>query len=244
MFSIFKKSNITTADLQYPISADLHSHILPGIDDGSPDVETSVALVRGLKELGIHRSCATPHIIGDMFRNNRETITGAQSLLQDALDNEGIEFDLTVAAEYMLDSYFLSLLDDKRNILTVQDNLILTEFSYAAMPSNPGEMSFAIITEGFSPILAHPERYAYYYNDYNYYHHLHDLGFMFQVNLLSVTGYYGKEAAKAAHYLIKNNLISYAGTDMHHEKHLAALSDAKNQRIFAEVFEGVELLNG
>jgi tyrosine-protein phosphatase YwqE len=243
MFGLFKKNSVPAASLPFPIAADMHSHILPGIDDGSPDVETSVALVRGLKTLGIHRACATPHIIGDMFRNNRDTITAAQSALQQALDQQGIEFNLTVAAEYMLDSYFLTLLNDKENILTVRDNLILTEFSYAAMPSNPGEMSFAIITEGFSPILAHPERYAYYHNDYEQYHHLQDLGFVLQVNLLSLTGYYGKEVAKAAHYLVKNNLISFAGTDMHHDRHLAALMDGRNHKIFGEVFEGVELLN-
>jgi tyrosine-protein phosphatase YwqE len=85
---------------------------------------------------------------------------------------------------------------------------------------------------GYQPVLAHPERYPYYYNNYKMFHHLSELGFLLQVNLLSLTGYYGKDASKVAQYLLKNNLVSFVGTDMHHERHLQALSDPRNLQIF------------
>lgn len=244
MFGLFKrkKSDDELKDY-YPIHSDMHSHILPGIDDGSQNIETSLALVKGMMDLGIRKATATPHIIGDLYRNNAETIGIALGQLREVIQREQLDFEVYAAAEYMLDSYFFELLTSKIPILKIKDNIILTEFSYSSMPSNPEQMAFAIQTEGYVPILAHPERYAYYHSNYKHYHHLKELGFLLQVNLLSLTGYYGKETAKAAKYIIKNQLVSFAGTDLHHERHLAALSDVRNKRLFAEVFEGVELEN-
>jgi len=234
MFGFFNKKVNVSGKSYFPITTDIHSHILPGIDDGSPDVETSILLIKGLMELGITRSIATPHIIGDMFRNNPTTISSALNLLQNELDNREIDFKLSAAAEYMLDAYFLELLSNKSELLTVSGNLLLTEFSYSTMPTNPEKMSFAIITEGFSPILAHPERYMYYYNDLDQYFRLTELGFLLQVNLLSLTGYYGPSAAKAARFILKNDLASYVATDLHHQKHLEVLSDSRSREIFSE----------
>lgn len=211
---------------------DMHSHILPGIDDGSPDVETSVELIKGLMQLGVSQSIATPHIISDLYRNDSNTIQFALDQLKQELSKQSISFKLSAAAEYMMDSYFLELLRKESKLLTLHDNIILTEFSYASMPDDPGLFSFAIITAGYKPILAHPERYPYYAGNYKAYHRLVELGFSLQLNLLSLTGYYGKETAKTAEYLLKNDLISYIGTDCHHERHLAALSDSSNRDLF------------
>lgn len=233
MFGLFKKKQQDFSGLGYfPITTDMHSHILPGIDDGSPNLETSILLVKGLVDLGIKKSIATPHIIGDLFPNNSETINAARDLLKTELKRLEIDFELHAGAEYMLDSYFMELLQKNTKLLTVKDNLVLTEFSYSCMPEHVEEMSFAIITGGYTPILAHPERYAYVHNNYKHYHRWADLGFQLQVNLLSLTGYYGKEVAKAAVYILKNNLAVYTGTDLHHERHLAALSHPKNHSIF------------
>ncbi|MCY7291605.1 MAG: histidinol phosphatase, partial [Ferruginibacter sp.] len=197
MFSIFKKPASTISSDCFPIVTDIHSHILPGIDDGSPDVETSLTLIEGLIKLGITNSIATPHVIGDLYRNNNETINDALNTLRKAIAEKQLNFKVNAAAEYMLDAYFLELLQKKVPLLTVKNNMVLTEFSYAERPMNAESMVFAMITEGYQPILAHPERYPYYHNDYKQYHHLADLGFLLQVNLLSITGYYGKGVAKA-----------------------------------------------
>lgn len=241
MFNLFnRKRTGTPGDHYFPITTDIHSHILPGIDDGAPDTEASITLIKGLMKLGIKKSVATPHIISDMYRNNAETITAALNILKKELIKQKIKFEVSAAAEYMMDAYFFELLQQKVPLLTIKDKIVLTEFSYATMPSSPEKMSFAIITEGYSPILAHPERYPYYYNDYKSFHRLADLGFLLQVNLLSLTGYYGKEAVKAAIYMLKNGLVSYLGTDMHHERHLDAFNDAFQKDVFSKYLEGKE----
>lgn len=238
MFSIFKKKSPITSSGYFPITTDIHSHILPGIDDGSPNVETSLALIDGLIKLGIKNSIATPHIIGDMYRNNAATINGALAILKNALSEKQIDFKVQAAAEYMLDDYFLELLKNKTPLLTLKENKVLTEFSYAEKPYNVQQIVFSIITEGYQPLLAHPERYGYFHNDYKQYHLLKDLGFLLQVNLLSLTGYYGKPVAKAAAYIIKNDLASFTATDLHHERHMQALHQPTNRAIFTEVFKG------
>ncbi len=238
MFTLFKKPSPVFSSGYFPVITDIHSHILPGIDDGAPDISTSLDLVKGLIQLGIKNAVATPHIIGDLYKNNAETINNALTLLRTALHENNIDFNVNAAAEYMLDAYFLELLANKTPLLTIKDNMVLTEFSYADRPSNVEQIVFALITEGYQPILAHPERYGYYQNDYNYYHHLSDLGFLLQINLLSLTGYYGKPAAKAAAYLIKNDLVSFTGTDLHHERHLQALSNPNNKALMATAFNG------
>jgi len=231
MISFFsKKSRIT--NFQFPIEVDMHSHIIPGIDDGSPDIETSLELIKGLMKLGIKRSIATPHIIGDMYRNSADTIFPALQGLQLAIENEGLDFEVSAAAEYMMDNYFFELLDNKTVLLTVKDNYILTEFSYSSMPSYPEKMSFAILTEGYQPILAHPERYGYYFHDHKQFKRLKELGFHLQLNLLSLTGLYGKETKLAAEYMLKHELYSFVGTDLHHVRHLQALSEPSNLKLF------------
>ena len=205
----------------------MHSHILPGIDDGAPDVEASVELVKGLMELGVTHSIATPHVISDMYRNTPESIGKALAELRSALEERGINYKVDAAAEYMMDAAFFEMIKNNEPLLTIKDNIILTEFSFGSIPDNPKQMSFNIITAGYNPILAHPERYAYFHNNYKAYHFLKELGFMLQVNLLSLGGHYGPGVEKAAKYIIKNGLATFVGTDMHHVRHLEGLKNGR-----------------
>ncbi len=240
MFSFFnKKKEAQESSQTLPVTTDIHSHILPGIDDGSPDIETSLKLVKGIYDLGIRKSVATPHVISDMFRNTPETINAALKKLQDACAVAGIDIELTAAAEYMLDDYFTKLLaTNKSQLLTIHGNIILTEQSYALPTSNLNETAFELVTQGFRPIMAHPERYYYYHNDYENYYHLKDMGFLLQVNLLSLIGYYGPAITKAAKFLFKENLVDLVGTDMHHPKHLALLQKKENLAIWQQYLQG------
>ena len=215
---------------------DIHSHLLPGIDDGSPDVNTSIELLRSLSDAGIKNFICTPHIIGDMYRNTPVTINNALKLLQQACIDANLDVTLSAAAEYMMDDHFLSLLRSKQPMLTLYKNYLLTELSYAAPPSNLEEMAFEIQTSGYIPLLAHPERYFYFHRNKDFYFHLKELGFLLQVNLLSLTGYYGKNVAKAANFLIKNKLVDFTGTDLHHENHLRALTAPDSLRLFDKHF--------
>ena len=231
MFNFFKKEKKTVATEPFPVTTDIHSHILAGIDDGSPDIATSLKLVKGLYDLGYRKLLATPHVIGDLYRNNPLIINRELETLKNACADAGIDIELSAAAEYMLDDYFLQILRQKEQVLPVYGNIILTELPYSVIPMNVNETIFEILTAGYQPILAHPERYFYYHKNFDEYFKLKELGFTLQVNLLSITGYYGPPVAKAAKFIFENDLADYVGTDMHHVRHLDALSSDKTNII-------------
>lgn len=235
MFDFLKRKNKDAFIDTLPVTTDIHSHILPGIDDGSPDIETSLQLVQGIYALGIRNTVATPHVICDLYRNTPDTINAALSLLKNACAEAKIDITISAAAEYMLDDYFLQLLKAPAPLLAIHKNLILTEQSFASATDNLHHIAFEMITAGYRPIMAHPERYHFYHQNYDAYRKLKDMGFLLQLNLLSVTGYYGKPVAKAAKYLLANDLIDIVGSDMHHERHLEMLSNEKNLKIFNEL---------
>lgn len=226
-----KKPPVTYPGFSW-LAQDIHSHLLPGIDDGSPDVETSLELIRALGQAGIKKFICTPHIIGDMYRNTPETINQALSKLKAGLTKAGMDVDIRAAAEYMLDDYFMELLRTKKPLLTLEKNFLLTELSYSAQPDKLEEISFEIQTNNYQPLMAHPERYHYYHKNYKAYDHLKDLGFLLQVNLLSLAGYYGKSVAKAARHIIDRGMADFVGTDLHHFNHLAALTDVRSVELF------------
>ena len=153
-----------------------------------------------------------------------------------AVKKEGMDIQLSAAAEYMLDDYFLELVRKGEPLLTLEGNYVLTELPYYSPPINFKEITFELITNKYQPLMAHPERYHYYHKDYSAYTTLKEMGFLLQVNLLSLTGYYGKDVAKAARYIVKNNLATFVGSDLHHAKHLATLTNKKSIRILEEYF--------
>lgn len=224
------------------LSRDIHSHLLPGIDDGSPDVATSLELLKSLKDAGISEFICTPHVIGDMFRNTPETINNALQKLQKAASQSGLDVQLSAAAEYMLDDHFMNLLRSGDRLMTLTHNYILTELSYSTAPAKLEEISFEISVNNYQPLMAHPERYPYYHKNYAAYSRLKELGFLLQVNLLSLTGYYGKSVAKAAKFILDNDLADFVGTDLHHYKHLNVLTDTKSIDLF-EKYLGHRVFN-
>lgn len=238
MFNLFKKEKkgSETAGV-FPVTTDIHSHILPGIDDGSPDIETSLKLIKGLHDLGYRRLVATPHVIGDFFRNTPAIINKKLEIVKNACTEAAINIEISAAAEYMLDDYFINLIK-KEKLLTVHENLLLTELPYSVPAANVEEMIFEIITAGYKPILAHPERYFYYHNNFDEYFRLKELGFSLQVNLLSITRYYGAPVAKAAKFIFDNELVDFVGTDMHHVRHLETLSSKPTNIILNKYIGG------
>lgn len=230
--SFFSKKKKAVSDYRFAnLVQDIHSHILPGLDDGSPDIETSLELVKTLSDAGITRLICTPHIIADIYRNTPAKINTALEILKKACLNNGLHTDISAAAEYMLDDYFMELLRTKQPLLTLRKNYILTELSYATAPNNLEQISFEININNYQPLMAHPERYYYYHDNYNTYYRLKDLGFFLQVNLLSLTGHYGKQVAKAAQFLFKNNLVDFVGSDIHHIGHVNLLTNDQNRDI-------------
>ncbi len=238
MFNFLKRKIQLPLTEVLPIKTDIHSHILPGIDDGAPDIDAAVELVKGIYALGIRKTIATPHIICDLYRNTPATINAALTELQSACTAEGIDIEITAAAEYMIDDHFLYLLRQPSPLLTLHKNYILTEQSFASQTDNLHQIAFETITTGYKPIMAHPERYHFYHQNYDAYKRLKDMGFLLQINLLSLVGYYGKPAAKAAKYLLANEMVDLVGTDMHHQRHLDMLQNINSLQAFQELLNG------
>ncbi len=238
MFNFFKRKPVgLEIPSVLPFQTDIHSHILAGIDDGSPDIPTSLQLVKGIYDLGIRKTIATPHVIADMYRNTPAIINAALASLQEATKAAGMNIEIGAAAEYMLDDYFLKLLSEEPPLLTIHKNVILTEQSYASPSGNLNEIAFEIMKKGYRPIMAHPERYFYYHDNYAQFGHLKDMGFLLQVNVLSLTGQYGKQVTKAAKYLFDNDLADLVGTDMHHTRHLGILQNPESLALIHKYME-------
>lgn len=212
----FKRPKIVTLEW---MGVDIHSHILPGIDDGSRDLSSSVLYVKGLSELGIRKFICTPHIFTELYPNNAQTIFPALDLLKKELQLQNIDIEIQAAAEYMLDLDFVEL-QKSDNLLCLKDKFILVEMSYQVETRDIDQFIFDLTSKGYLPVLAHPERYLYYHNNFQKYRRLKEQGCLFQVNLLSLAGYYGKSVKQVALSLLKENMIDLVGTDLHHINHL------------------------
>lgn len=218
MFTFLNKAKNYTS-LNW-LGVDIHSHLLPGIDDGSPNIETSLTFLSRLDALGLQHFFATPHVYAELYPNTPNTIQLALDGLRQALPT-GIE--LEAAAEYMVDDAFDSHFTKGNRLMTLPGNHVLIEMSYIAESAQIERIIFELQVHGYKPILAHPERYVFYHGNPERYQQLKYLGCLFQMNLLSPTGYYNPQVRKAAQHLLKRGMIDFIGTDLHHQKHLAAI---------------------
>jgi len=139
----------------------MHSHLLPGIDDGSPDMDTTIELIREMQNLGYKKIITTPHVMWDMYRNSDEIIRKKQQEVNEELAKQGIDLTIHAAAEYFLDEHVEELLQKKKPLLTVSGNMVLAEFSLAFPALNIKSVLFDMQMQGYQPIIAHPERYIY-----------------------------------------------------------------------------------
>lgn len=231
MFSFFKKKP-ADADGLAGLVCDVHSHLIPGIDDGVKTLDDSIRLIRGLMELGYRKIITTPHINADIFPNTPEIIREGQALVSAELARQGLEVEFSAAAEYLMDDHFYHLLSDGEQLLTLRDNLVLVELSFAVPAINLKELLFGLQVKGYQPVLAHPERYLYFGANKGWYDQIREAGCLYQLNLLSFRGHYGPESQQLAEWLIKKKYVDLVGTDMHHERHLGLL---RSQRIFKTV---------
>ncbi|MDX2303932.1 MAG: CpsB/CapC family capsule biosynthesis tyrosine phosphatase [Microscillaceae bacterium] len=224
------------------IFTDLHSHLLPGIDDGSQSLEESENLIRRLIQLGYRKLITTPHIMQDYYRNTPEIILEKLQTLQEHLQKKQIEIELSAAAEYYLDEYFIDLLAKKKTLLTFGDNYLLFETSYINQPTNLFETVFLMQSMGYKPVLAHPERYLYLQQQFAILEKLHEYGVLFQLNINSLSGYYSRNAQIFAETLVNKSLVSFVGSDCHKIKHLDQMELSRSKKYFAKLCK-IPLLN-
>jgi tyrosine-protein phosphatase YwqE len=242
MLSFLFKSKKVQPDLSF-IGVDMHSHLLPGIDDGLKDLEDTVSFIRELHSLGYHKFICTPHVMSDLYPNTPETILAKLGLVQEALKARDIPVQVEAAAEYMVDTEMEDGIKEGRHLLTFGKNFVLIEMSYLAASPNIEQVIFELRIKNLQPVLAHPERYNFYHSKFDSYHRFIDLGCLMQINLLSLSGYYGKPVKVIAEKLIKNNMVDLLGTDMHHINHLNALKHLASQKEFYKILQDVEIKN-
>lgn len=223
MFKFFNKSSSASFDFG-TLGTDMHSHILPGIDDGSRDMNTSMDLIRGLSALGYKKLIATPHVMWDMYKNSSDLILHKLAEVKERVKKEGIDIEVDAAAEYFLDDHVISLIKSNTPLLTIGNNMVLVEFSLAHASLELKDILFELQMQSYVPVIAHPERYIYLERSRDLYDELKDMGCLFQLNVLSLTGGYGKTVQELAQYLIKKRYYDLVGTDLHHARHLESLS--------------------
>lgn len=220
MLHFFKQKKPYLRDLIPDNFVDIHSHLLPGIDDGASTIEESANLINGLEEIGFKKFITTPHIMGEIWRNTSNSINEKLDSTVSEIKVPNIHNRLKAAAEYMMDGEFTELFK-KEKLLCLKDNYVLVEMSYLNPPIQLYEILFELQVAGYQPVLAHPERYLFYHEpSLSDYRKLKKVGCLFQLNMLSTTGYYGERVAKTANLLLKNGLIDFVGSDVHHKRHL------------------------
>jgi len=242
--SIFKKKSKAFVDLEdfSALKTDIHSHLIPGIDDGAKSLDESINLILGLQSLGYKKLITTPHVMADFYKNDKEIILSGLKRLREALKLHNINMQVDAAAEYYLDDHFMSLIKNK-DLLTFGKNMVLFELSFFEEPKQLDQVIFDMQLEGYIPVLAHPERYSYWHRSMDKLERLHDKGVLFQVNLGSLNGNYGSEVMKTAEKLAINNWISLLGSDTHHMLHVQLIKTLKTNPTMIRLLNENKLLN-
>jgi tyrosine-protein phosphatase YwqE len=222
MFSFFRKKDDTPVDLT-GLVADMHSHLIPGVDDGATDLESAIVMIRAMYDLGYRKLITTPHVQWEMYKNSTEMINRGAELVRERLKTTEMKLDFRGAAEYYLDEHVDELLETGQPLLTISGNMVLVEFSFIRQPMDLRDKLFQLQIKGYQPIIAHPERYLYFGAHKEMYDELHGMDCVFQLNLLSLCGYYGKKQEELAQYLIKKKYVSLLGSDLHSLRHINIL---------------------
>ncbi|KAA1246926.1 tyrosine-protein phosphatase [Aquimarina sp. RZ0] len=201
---------------------DIHSHLLSNIDDGVKTVYQSAFIIEQFEKLGVKKIITTPHVMQEMWPNSTETIQSKHIEMKEVLKSLNINVRLHASAEYMLDDLFYQRVKEK-DIIPLHNRYILVEMSTFSPPINLNEILFETKLAGYTIILAHPERYSFYENHLEKYAQLKELGILFQLNLLSLSGYYGEMVKKTAIKLITEGYIDFTGSDVHNYQQFEVL---------------------
>jgi len=223
-------------------SVDIHSHLIPGIDDGSNNMETSIQLIKELKSIGYKKLITTPHV-SDMFPNTTSRILEGFDQLKKEVAQQEIDIELEISAEYYADDFFEKLLSQDDILSFGEKKYLLFETSYFTPPQNIFNTIHDIQLSGYTPVLAHPERYLYWHHDFSKYHELKERGLLFQINLNSISGYYNKEIQIVVEKLINNSLVDFVGSDTHHHTHIKKLKTSISSSFYKKAFKKNIILN-
>ena len=224
------------------IKTDVHSHFIPGIDDGAPDMDHSMELISAMSEMGYSKVITTPHVMSDFYRNTPDMIRSGLDAVREELVKRQGNIEIDCAAENYLDAELMDKVK-KKELLTFGDNYVLFELPFISEPPNTTDIIFEMQLAGYKPVLAHPERYAFYHRQFEKYTEYADKGVLLQLNMNSLTGHYSPEVKKIAERMVDENLISLIGSDCHHYGHIQLLEQASKGEAMHKLLDSGKLIN-
>jgi protein-tyrosine phosphatase len=225
-----------------PFKTDLHSHLLPNLDDGVKSFEESAQIIRLFIESGFTKAITTPHVMHDYYRNTRESILKKGAELKRYLAEQNIQFTVEFAAEYYFDENLMILLRESDELLWFGDKYVLFETNTFSEPMMLDDFIFQLKVKGCTPVLAHPERYQYLQSNFERIEDLNSRGVLMQLNALSLIGHYGKPIQKVAAMLIEKKMVHFVGSDCHNLHHAQLLKSVLENKYFHKALE-LPLLN-
>lgn len=236
-----KKSDEELEPLDFSVlETDIHSHLIPGIDDGSSDMITTVNLIKEMQRLGFSKVITSPHVMSDFYKNSSEIILAGLAAIRVELKAQRINMEIDAVAEYYLDYDFEQKIGKER-LLFFGSNYLLVELSFLEAPRNFFDIIFKLQLEGYTVVLAHPERYQ--YLKMKDYQDLVNRGVLLQINLLSLIGYYSLQVKDKAEALINQNMVSFVGTDCHNMYHAGLYKKCQTKRSWHDLYNSGKLLN-
>ena len=237
MFSFFKAS---PKKILRPLITDIHSHLLPGLDDGVKSLEEAEEVILRLQDLGYTKCITTPHVMNDFYRNDPVQIHHKLDLLRNHLGNKNIFLTIEAAAEYYLDETLLQRITENEVLLTFGSKFLLFETNFITEPFQLKDFIFKVTTQNYKPVLAHPERYQFMTMEKA--EDLKDRGVLFQMNIPSIIGYYSKPIQNLAFKLIDKGWVDFLGSDCHNMLYTKVLEEAQHHRYFKKAL-ALPLLN-
>lgn len=238
MFNWFRKN----IPIQQPIRVDIHSHLLPELDDGVKTLEEAENIILFFEKLGYQKLITTPHVMIDVYRNTPAIIQHKLGVLKEHLKQKKIPMVVEAAAEYYLDESLFRMIDEGQELLTFGKNYLLFETNFLSEPFLLKEFIFLATTKGYKLVLAHPERYLYLQENLTKAEDLLDRGVFFQINISSITGYYSKPVQQTAFKLIDRGWAHLLGSDCHQFQHVKLVENVQSMKYFRKVLD-LPLLN-
>lgn len=240
MFGLFKKKSFV--DFGNILKVDIHSHLIPGIDDGVESIDESIGVLRKMYEKGYRKVITTPHIMSDAYKNTPDIIKQGEMYVKQELKNQQIDIDFEAAAEYYFDEALVAKAKEGK-LLSFVDNYVLFELPTVAQPQGIFETIFDMQAAGYKPILAHAERYLYWLEEISAIEQLKQRDVLFQINLSAAFAEKKSPLNRILSYYIDNKMIDFLGTDIHHLEQFDRIEKASQNPLLEKIINECNLKN-
>lgn len=243
IFGVFKKKPKLSPANYGVLEVDMHSHFIPGIDDGAATMDDTLALLQAMQDFGYRKVVTTPHVMSDYYKNTPDIILSGIEKVKEAAKNAGLFIQVEAAAEYNIDADFEPKIDTGELLTFGKDNYVLVEMPFMQEPPNVKDLIFKLIMAGYRPVMAHVERYPFWHQQYEKIIDIRERGAVLQLNINSLSGYYGPVVKKVAERLIDDQVIGLVGSDCHHLNHIELMKKCRTEPALHKLLAQPQLLN-